>query len=243
MNIESLGEGRIEILYENGLVRKISDFYKLTYEQLIGLQKVYPATDKTPARIVTFREKTVENILKGIEQSKSVPFPRVLYALGIRYVGETVARKLALHYLSIDKLMQASFEELILVDEVGEKIAESIVKTLHQPEMKEIINELKKAGVQMSLRAEEKRQQGDALAGKLIVVSGDFGDPERRKEIEQMVINYGGKLATNVSSKTSFIVAGSNMGPSKKQKAIELGIPILNEQEFLQLIINSNNNN
>jgi DNA ligase (NAD+) len=242
MNIESLGEGRIEILYENGLVRKISDFYKLTYEQLIGLQKVYPATDKTPARIVTFREKTVENILKGIEQSKSVPFPRVLYALGIRYVGETVARKLALHYLSIDKLMQASFEELILVDEVGEKIAESIVKTLHQPEMKEIINELKKAGVQMSLKAEEKRQQGDALAGKSIVVSGDFGDPERRKEIEQMVINYGGKLATNVSSKTSFIVAGSNMGPSKKQKAIELGIPILNEQEFLQLIINSNNN-
>ncbi len=236
MNIESLGEGRIEILYENRLVRKISDFYKLTYNQLIGLKKVYPATDKTPARVVSFREKTVENILKGIEQSKSVPFPRVLYALGIRYVGETVARKLALHYHSIDRLMQASFEELILVDEIGEKIAESIVKTLHQPEMKEIIEELKKAGVQMSLSVEEKQTQGNILAGKTFVVSGDFGSAERRREIEQMVVNNGGKLGTSVSSKTSFIVAGSQMGPSKKQKAIELGIPLLNEQEFLDLL-------
>jgi len=203
---------------------------------LIGLKKVYPATDKTPARVVSFREKTVENILKGIEQSKSVPFPRVLYALGIRYVGETVARKLALHYHSIDRLMQASFEELILVDEIGEKIAESIVKTLHQPEMKEIIEELKKAGVQMSLSVEEKQTQGNILAGKTFVVSGDFGSAERRREIEQMVVNNGGKLGTSVSSKTSFIVAGSQMGPSKKQKAIELGIPLLNEQEFLDLL-------
>jgi len=186
--------------------------------------------------VVSFREKTVENILKGIEQSKSVPFPRVLYALGIRYVGETVARKLALHYHSIDRLMQASFEELILVDEIGEKIAESIVKTLHQPEMKEIIEELKKAGVQMSLSVEEKQTQGNILAGKTFVVSGDFGSAERRREIEQMVVNNGGKLGTSVSSKTSFIVAGSQMGPSKKQKAIELGIPLLNEQEFLDLL-------
>ncbi len=132
--------------------------------------------------------------------------------------------------------MQASFEELILVDEIGEKIAESIVKTLHQPEMKEIIEELKKAGVQMSLSVEEKQTQGNILAGKTFVVSGDFGSAERRREIEQMVVNNGGKLGTSVSSKTSFIVAGSQMGPSKKQKAIELGIPLLNEQEFLDLL-------
>ena len=186
--------------------------------------------------MVSFREKPVENIMKGIKQSKSIPFPRVLYTLGIRYVGETVARKLALHYHSIDRLMQASFEELILVDEIGEKIAESIVKTLHQPEMKEIIEELKKAGVQMSLSVEEKQTQGNILAGKTFVVSGDFGSAERRREIEQMVVNNGGKLGTSVSSKTSFIVAGSQMGPSKKQKAIELGIPLLNEQEFLDLL-------
>lgn len=236
MNIESLGEGKIELLYDYGLVRKVSDFYHLTFDKLIGLQKTYPATENTPARTVSFREKTVENILKGIEQSKKVPFPRVLYALGIRYVGETVAAKLARHYLSIDNLMKASFEELVMMDEIGEKIAESVVQTLHRPDMQEIIKELREAGVQLEMKPENNESQGDSLKGKSIVVSGDFGTPQRRKEIEELVIAYGGKLANSVSAKTSFIVAGENMGPSKREKAQQWNIPILSEREFLLMI-------
>ncbi|MGC8865160.1 MAG: NAD-dependent DNA ligase LigA [Bacteroidales bacterium] len=233
MNIESLGEGKIELLYDYGLVRKVSDFYQLTYDKLIGLQKTYPATENTPARIVSFREKTVENILKGIEQSKNVPFPRVLYALGIRYVGETVAAKLASHYLSIDKLMKASFEELVMVDEIGEKIAESVIQSLHRPDMLEIISELRRAGVQLEMKPEKAQNLGDSLKGKSVVVSGDFGTPQRRKEIEELIVAHGGKLVSSVSAKTSFIVAGENMGPSKREKALQWNIPVISEEEFL----------
>ncbi|MDK2910962.1 MAG: ligase [Bacteroidales bacterium] len=236
MNIESLGEGKIEVLYDYGLVRKVSDFYKLTYDNLIGLQKTYPATGDSPARSVSFREKTVENILKGIELSKLVPFPRVLYALGIRYVGETIASKLAHHYLSMDKLLKATFEELVMVDEIGEKIAQSLVQTLHRPDMLEIIEELRTAGVQLEITSVKPEKKGDILAGKTIVVSGDFGSPQRRKEIEELVTAYGGKLGSGVNSKTSFVVAGLNMGPAKKEKAIQLGIPVITEDEFLKVI-------
>jgi len=236
MNIESLGEGKIEVLYDYGLVRKVSDFYKLTYDNLIGLQKTYPATGDSLARTVSFREKTVENILKGIELSKQVPFPRVLYALGIRYVGETIASKLAHHYLSMDKLLKATFEELVMVDEIGEKIAQSLVQTLHRPDMLEIIEELRTAGVQLEITSVKPEKKGDILAGKTIVVSGDFGAPQRRKEIEELVTAYGGKLGSGVNSKTSFVVAGLNMGPAKKEKAILLGIPVITEDEFLKMI-------
>lgn len=236
MNIESLGEGKIELLYEYGLVKKVSDFYHLTFDKLIGLQKTYLATDNTPARTVSFREKTVENILRGIEQSKKVPFPRVLYALGIRYVGETVAAKLARHYLSIENLMKASFEELVRVDEIGEKIAESVIQTLHRPDIKEIIGELKAAGVQLSMQPENTINLSEKLRGKSVVVSGDFGTPKRRKEIEELVVAHGGKLVSSVSAKTSFIVAGENMGPSKREKALQWNIPVISEKDFLQMI-------
>lgn len=236
MNIESLGEGKIEVLYDNGLVKKVSDFYKLTPEKLIGLQKTYPSSGDSPARTVAFREKTVENILKGIELSKQVPFPRVLYALGIRYVGETVATKLARHYLNMDNLLKATFEELVKVDEIGEKIAESLIKTLHKPDMLEIISELRAAGVQLEMASQQAESKGNTLAGKTIVVSGDFGTPQRRKEIEDLVTAHGGKLGSGVTSKTSFIVAGTNMGPAKREKALQLGIPVISEEEFLQMI-------
>lgn len=236
MNIESLGEGKIELLYDYGLVKKVSDFYHLTFDKLIGLQKTYPASDNAPARTVSFREKTVENILKGIEQSKKVPFPRVLYALGIRYVGETVAAKLARHYLSIDNLMRASFEELVMVDEIGEKIAESVIQTLHRPDMQEIIRELKEAGVQLAMQPENTESRSEKLKGKSVVVSGDFGTPQRRKEIEELVVAHGGKLVSSVSAKTSFIVAGENMGPSKREKALQLNIPVISEHDFLKMI-------
>lgn len=236
MNIDSLGEGKIELLYEKGLVRKISDFYHLEASQLIGLQKEYPAGEQVTARVVSFREKTVENILKGIAQSKSVPFPRVLFALGIRYVGETVARKLALHYRSIRRLMAATYEELILVNEIGDRIARSLMEHLHRPEMRLIISELEAAGLQLQMPESDTEPVGTALNGKTIVVSGDFGTAARRRELEAMVVAQGGKLGSAVTSKTNFVVAGANMGPAKRSKAMDLGIPLLTEAEFLAML-------
>jgi DNA ligase (NAD+) len=236
MNIDSLGEGKIELLYEKGLVRQISDFYHLEASQLIGLQKEYPAGELAPARVVSFREKTVENILHGIAQSKSVPFPRVLFALGIRYVGETVARKLALHYRSIHRLMAATYEELILVDEIGDRIARSLIEHLQRPEIKRIISELESAGVQLQMTGEASGPSGNALSGKTIVVSGDFGSAARRRELEALVLSQGGKLGSGVTAKTSFVVAGENMGPAKRSKALDLGIPVLTAEQFLAMI-------
>lgn len=236
MNIQSLGEGKVEILYEKGLVKTVADFYKLTYNDLIGLEKILPPTEDKKERKISFRDKTVRNILDGIAASKSVPFPRVLYALGIRYVGETVARKLADHFRSIDQLIHADYDTLLQVPEIGEKIAESIIEFFKKPDHLKIIQELKEAGVKLSMEEEASdASRSGPLAGKTIVVSGVFKNFSR-EEIKETIEKYGGKNASAVSSNTDFLVAGENMGPAKRQKAEALGIKIISEEEFLELI-------
>lgn len=234
MNIESLGEGKIEILYDKGLVKDPADLYELTYDDLYGLEKVIPAGEGEKPRKISFREKTVKNILQGIENSKKVPFPRVLYALGIRYVGETVAKKLAYHFKSIDALKSASFEELVVVEDIGEKIAESVIKWFEKPSHIDMIERLRKHGVQLELK-EEENVVSDVLEGKSFVVSGVF-ERHSRDEIKELIEKYGGKNVSSISSKTDYVLAGDKMGPVKKEKAEKLGIPIISEEEFEKMI-------
>ena len=235
MNIDSLGEGKVEVLFDNGLVRTVADFYSLTTQQLIGLEKVYATNDGKEKRI-SFREKTVENILNGIQSSKSVPFTRVLYALGIRYVGETVAKKLALHYKSIQSLKEATYEQLILVDEIGEKIASSILKYFENQQHHDLLKKLDEAGLQLAIANHNPIASSRRLAGKSFVVSGVFANYER-EELKQLIESHGGKVLSGVTSKTDFLVAGQNMGPSKLEKAQALGTKIISEEEFNMLIV------
>ncbi len=235
MNIDSLGEGKISMLYDNNLVKDISDLYNLNYDSLIGLEKII--IDEKSEKKLSFKEKTVTNILNGINYSKSVSFERVLFAIGIRYVGETVAKKLALHYKNIDNLLNASFEELINVDEIGEKIAESIINFFTTDKNLLIIEKLKIAGLQFVLNEDNiPKQLSESLKGKNIVVSGNFGTPEERRRIEELVELHGGKKGSSVTGKTSLIVAGENMGPDKREKALKFKIPIITEEDFLEMI-------
>jgi DNA ligase (NAD+) len=235
MNIDSLGEGKIEMLYDNHLVRNVADLYELTYDSILGIEKVIKGTEGAKDKKLSFKGKTAENIIKGIESSKSAPFERVLFALGIRYVGETVARKLALHFGNIDAIIAASYEELQLAENIGEKVAASIYAYFRKPENLGIINKLKAAGLNM-ITDKKPELLSSNLSGKSIVVSGSFGSPKRRKELEEMVILHGAKLAGSVSAKTNFVVAGENMGPEKRQKAGTLGIPVITEAQFLEML-------
>ena len=235
MNIDSLGEGKIEILYDNQLVNDISDLYSLTYESILGLEKVFKGADGAKDKKLSFKEKTTENIIKGINASKSAPFDRVLFAIGIRYVGETVARKLALHFKNIDAIIAAGLEELQLAENIGEKVAASIYTYFRKPANLILIDKLKAAGLNMVAEKQPDLLSSN-LAGKSIVVSGSFGSSQRRKELEEMVVMHGAKLAGGVTSKTDFVVAGENMGPEKRQKALKLGIPVITESEFLGML-------
>jgi DNA ligase (NAD+) len=235
MNIESLGEGKIGLLYDKGLVRNIADLYDLTFEKLLGLEKTYPATEEQKSRKISFREKTVSNILKGLEASRSVPFDRVLYALGIRFVGETVAARLAGHFIALDNLRAASYDELIQVEEIGEKIAESIVRYFGKPENIAILGRLRAKGIQFALEGERVRRKSDLLSGKTIVATGKLLSLDR-KQINQVILENGGKPAGSVSSQTDFLLAGDKPGPDKVKKARELGITIISEEEFLAMI-------
>ncbi|RLD89742.1 MAG: DNA ligase (NAD(+)) LigA [Bacteroidetes bacterium] len=236
MNIDSLGEGKIEMLFDNGLVKNVADLYYLSYNQLIGLEKTIPADENKKEKKISFQEKTVQNILKGIEQSLTVPFPKVLFALGIRYVGETVAKKLTAHFKSIDNLQQASYEELIAVDEIGEKIAESVIQWFQKPAHLEIVNRLREKGVQMEL-IEETSTISNVLEGKSFVVSGVF-ERHSRNEIKALIELHAGKNTGSISAKTDYVLAGVNMGPAKKEKADKLGIPIISEDDFEKMINN-----
>ena len=236
MDIDSLGEGKIEILFDNHLVNDISDLYNLTYESILGLEKVFKGTDGAKDKKLSFKEKTAENIIKGINASKSAPFERVLFAIGIRYVGETVARKLALHFKNIDAIIAAGLEELQLAENIGEKVAASIYTYFRKPENLVLIEKLKTAGLIMVAEKQPDLLSSN-LVGKSIVVSGSFGSSQRRKELEEMVVMHGAKLAGGVTSKTDFVVAGENMGPEKRQKALKLGIPVINEDEFLGMLV------
>lgn len=233
MNIDSLGEGKIEMLYDNGLVKTLADLYELSYDKLINLEKVVSAPDKKDKKI-GFREKSVANILAGIEKSKSVTFEKVLFALGIRYVGETVSKKLALHYRSIDKLKSASLEELITVDEIGEKIAGSVINYFLNPANLELIDKLRNNGLQFEIK-EISELKSNHLKGQSFVVSGVFST-YTREGIKIAIESNGGKVSSSVSSKTDFLVAGENMGPEKRRKAEELGVSIITEQDFRAML-------
>ncbi|MBK0402659.1 NAD-dependent DNA ligase LigA [Adhaeribacter sp. BT258] len=236
MNIESLGEGKIELLFDRGLVRTPDMFYELTFEKLLGLEKVFEDEETGKTRKVSFREKTVENMLNAIEKSKEIPFDRVLFALGIRFVGNTVAQKLAAHFRNIDNLKQASLEELVSVPEIGDRIAFSVQHYFSKPEHLEMIEKLRAQGLQLELP--EKAETGptsDKLAPNTFVISGVF-EQFSRDELQDLITRNGGKIVSSISKKLSYLVAGDKMGPSKLEKANSLGVKIISEQEFLKMI-------
>lgn len=221
MDIEGLGAETVALLVNNGLISNYADLYELTIDQVIPLERM--------------AQKSAENLVAGIEASKQIPFERVLFALGIRYVGETVAKKLAKHYKSVTALAEASAEGLIEVDEIGDRIAESVVAFFSEEKNRSIIERLKSYGVQLEISAEKLANQTNKLTGNSFVVSGVFTKVSRT-ELKKLIEDNGGRISGSISSKTNYIVAGENMGPSKKTKADDLGIPIISEDEFLQMI-------
>ena len=221
MDIDGLGGETVALLVKEGLIHNYSDLYELTVEQVIPLERM--------------AEKSAVNFVNGIEASKQIPFERVLFALGIRYVGETVAKKLAKHYKSIDALMFASLLDLVTVDEIGERIAESVVEFFSSEENKQIIERLRSFGVQLEISAEKLANQTDKLKGQTFVVSGVF-ETISRNELKKLIEDNGGKVSSSISSKTSYVVAGDKMGPSKRTKAENLNIPILTENDFLDVL-------
>jgi DNA ligase (NAD+) len=234
MNIDSLGEGKIEVLFDQNLVKNPADLYSLSFNKLLGIEKVIPGDEVKPARKVSFKHKTVENIIKGINSSKNVPFERVLFALGIRHVGETIAKKLTRHFGNIDALMSAKFDELVSVSEIGEKIASSVLNHFADNENVQIINKLIDAGIRMQSEQEDLNGEG-ILLGKIFVVSGVF-NRFSRDGIIQSIEKSGGKVSSSISKKTDFVLAGENMGPEKRRKAEDLGVKIISEEDYLQMI-------
>ncbi len=223
MNIDGLGSETIDLLYSQGLLHNIADIYDLKQDDI--------------ARQERLGEKSAQNMLAGIEASKQVPWARVLFALGIRMVGETTAKKIARRFPSIDQLQWANVEQLTAIDDVGEQIAKNIIAYFNDLSNLEIINRLREAGVQMESQEEEQAPQSNILLGKSIVVSGVFSH-HSRDEYKAMIEAHGGKNVGSVSKKTSFILAGENMGPEKRKKAESLGVEILTEEQFLELIKN-----
>lgn len=221
MNIDGLGPETVDMFYRLGLIKNTADLYQLTADDIKNLDRM--------------GEKSAENIIKGIEASKEVPFERVLFALGIRFVGETVAKKIAKFFNDIDELENANLEKLINIDEIGEKIAQSILTYFANPLNRELIERLKSTGLQLYRREEDLSGYTDKLAGQSIVISGVFTH-HSRDEYKELIEKNGGKNVGSISAKTSFILAGENMGPAKLEKAHKLGIKLMSEDEFLTLI-------
>jgi DNA ligase (NAD+) len=219
MNIDGLGSETVALLYENGLIRTVADLYKLTHNQLATLDRI--------------GDKSASNIISAIETSKTVPYPRVLFAIGIRFVGETTAKQLAKNINSIDKLANATLDELTSIDEIGDKIAESIIKYFNNEKNNEIIQSLKEAGLRFETETETIPLSGN-LKGKSIIVSGVF--TRSRDEIKELIETNGGKNVSSISSKTDYVIAGENMGPAKLEKAQKLGIKIISEEQFINMI-------
>jgi DNA ligase (NAD+) len=233
MNIESLGEGKTEILFNEGLLKNVADLYLLKPEQLLGLSREYEA-EGGKIRKVSFQEKTVENIINGIEMSRSVPFERLLFALGIPLVGATVAKKLARHFGSMDALLSATPEELTSLDEIGDKIAASIATWSNSPYNQSILQVLRDAGLQFSTQKVANETSGPLL-GMTFVVSGIFANYSR-DGIKEAIEAAGGTVTTSISARTSFVVAGRDMGPAKKDKAVKLGVSVISEEDLQGMI-------
>jgi DNA ligase (NAD+) len=221
MNIENIGGETIELFYESGLVKNFADLYDLKKEDVLPLERM--------------AEKSANNIVEAIELSKNIPFERVLFALGIRHVGETVAKKIANYFFSVDKIIAANYDELIAVPEIGGVIANSIQEYFSKQENIKIINKLKQKGLKFELSEDQLSEKTDKLAGLTFVISGVFSKYSR-DELKNMIENNGGKNVGSISAKTSFLLAGENMGPAKFEKAEKLEIKIINEDEFLKML-------
>ncbi|MFC0878385.1 NAD-dependent DNA ligase LigA [Saccharicrinis sp. FJH2] len=221
MNIEGIGAETVDLFYQQDLVKNIADLYRLKKEDIASLERL--------------GEKSAENIVAGVKASLEVPFEKVLYALGIRFVGATVAKKLAYAMTSIDKLMQASEDELVAVDEIGTRIAQSVITWFQQKDNLEIIRRLKEYGVQLALDQSVLENRTELLKGKTIVISGTF-EKYSRDELKKMIEDNGGKNTGSISKNTDFLLGGDGMGPSKLEKVEKLGIPIVSEDDFLKMI-------
>ena len=221
MDIDGLGGETVDLLRKEGLIENYADLYDLQVPQVIPLERM--------------AEKSAQNMIDGIKKSKEIPFEKVLFALGIRFVGETVAKKLAKHFKSIDNLMTASFEALISVDEIGDRIAASILEFSNDIGNMQLIHRLKYHGVQLKISEKDLIGQTDKLQGKVFVVSGVFYKMTRN-ELKKSIEDNGGKVSSSISKKTTFVIAGDKMGPSKKTKAEDLGLTIINEDEFILMI-------
>lgn len=221
MDIDGLGGETVALLFNNNLVKDYSDLYELKVDDVIPLERM--------------AQKSAENLVNGIEKSKEIPFERVLYALGIRYVGETVAKKLAKHYKNIDAIRNASLMDLILVDEIGEKIAQSVIEFFENPENIRIIERLKQFGVQFEIIEKHNPNATDKLAGKIFVVSGVF-EKFSRDDLKKSIEDNGGKVGSSISARTDYVIAGENMGPAKLEKASQLKISIISEDDFIEML-------
>lgn len=221
MDIDGIGAETVQLLFQAGLISTYADLYTLRAEDVMGLDRM--------------AEKSATNMIEGIEASKQKPFEKVLFALGIRFVGETVAEKLAMAFKSIDALATATFDDLIAVDEIGERIAKSVIEFFEDLGNTMMIERLKTYGLQLALSEEKLKSQSDVLKGKVFVVSGVFSIYSR-DELKSLIKDNGAKVSSSISSKTDYLVAGDNMGPSKRQKAESLGVPIISEVEFQEMI-------
>lgn len=249
MNIESLGEGKIELLIERGLVQSPADLYDLTNEKLLGLERTYPATpilkddgsgrpsveDPGKARTVKFGQKTVDNILMAIERSKQQPFTNVLFALGIRYVGATTAEKLVDYFGTMDALMAAPLEVLVTVPEVGPRIAQSVAKWSADSDNRAYVERLRAAGLQFEGQRKVIEVRGDSLTGKTLLYTGTFANFSR-EQLEAEIVAHGGKLVSSVSKKLNYLIVGENAGPSKVSKAEQMNVPMISEDEFMAML-------
>ncbi len=235
MYIDSLGSETVEGLYKKGLIKNVADLYTLSFEKLYKVEFTIGEEEDGKQKVRSLQEKSVQNILDGIKASLSVPFERVLFALGIRLVGETVAKKLAKHFKNIDALSVATVEELTNVGDIGGKIAETLVAWFADEEMKELISRLKSNGLQMEIVENADDVHSDLLAGKTFLVSGVFSKFSR-DELKSLIEKNGGKNVSSVSSKLSYLIAGDKMGPEKLKKATDLGIAIIDEEAFAKMI-------
>ena len=229
MDIEHIGPETIKGLVDNNIINNTADLYKIKFEDILNLE--FKLNDD--GKIRSLKEKSCNNIIESIEKSKKKPFSNLLFALGIRYVGKTTAEKLTSHFGKIENLINASFDEIISVDEVGDKIAESIIKYFSIHENIELVNHLKDSGLNFSEKT--LRKESNKLDGLSFVISGKFLNFSR-EEIQEKIKMNGGKLVKSLSSKTDFLIAGENMGPKKKIMADKLNIKILSESKFISIL-------
>ena len=223
MDIDGLGSETVDLLVEKGWINSYADLYNLTFDKLLTLDRM--------------AEKSADNLIKGLEASKNIPFERVLFALGIRFVGETVAKKLAKSFKNIDAIKEAKYDDLVNVDEIGEKIAISVQQFFLEQSNIDLVEKLKLKG--LCFQIEEKEASSEIFKGKLFVVSGVFSSFSR-DEVKELIENHGGKNVSSISKKTTYVVAGENMGPAKLKKASDLEIEIIDENKFIELLKETN---